>query len=232
MELLTISIMSSNLCKTGISENCHWDEDDNDIFASISSQIYFKNLVLRETNYVALGEQAELGEDHATFPLDGDGEYALVLKFCEIGRLDSDHNPVLINELKMSDFKQVFMRQNNNSEFPRARNTNTICTQMTALYHNSSLAFIQFALESKSAEESRKCKKKFDGPDAVIIVATATVVVLVGKATLLTSQLNYDKHVSALPKSAELEAQTIFSNLQEVYKESALVEADSSRPGE
>ncbi|KAI9577441.1 uncharacterized protein LOC119641610 [Glossina fuscipes] len=32
------TLVPSNQCKTGISKNYHWDEDDNDIFASISTQ--------------------------------------------------------------------------------------------------------------------------------------------------------------------------------------------------
>ncbi|KAI9578001.1 hypothetical protein GQX74_014145 [Glossina fuscipes] len=36
--------MSSNQCKTGISKNYHWDEDDNDICASISTQEILKKV--------------------------------------------------------------------------------------------------------------------------------------------------------------------------------------------
>uniref|UniRef100_A0A1B0AF39 Uncharacterized protein n=1 Tax=Glossina pallidipes TaxID=7398 RepID=A0A1B0AF39_GLOPL len=32
------TLVSSNQCKPGISKNYHWDEDDNDLFASISTQ--------------------------------------------------------------------------------------------------------------------------------------------------------------------------------------------------
>uniref|UniRef100_A0A1B0FMQ1 Uncharacterized protein n=1 Tax=Glossina morsitans morsitans TaxID=37546 RepID=A0A1B0FMQ1_GLOMM len=32
------TLVSSNQCKTGISKNYHWDEDDNDLFACISTQ--------------------------------------------------------------------------------------------------------------------------------------------------------------------------------------------------
>ncbi|KAI9575988.1 hypothetical protein GQX74_013880 [Glossina fuscipes] len=78
-----MTLVSANQCKTGISKNYHWDEDDNDFFASISTQEIldqnrkvnnnvrsiskFPNLMLRETN-VALGlqktsgKQPELGE--------------------------------------------------------------------------------------------------------------------------------------------------------------------------
>uniref|UniRef100_A0A1B0G1P7 Uncharacterized protein n=1 Tax=Glossina morsitans morsitans TaxID=37546 RepID=A0A1B0G1P7_GLOMM len=53
--------VSSNQCKTGISKNYHWAEDDNDLFLSISTQGYSKNLVLRESN-VALGLQKASGD--------------------------------------------------------------------------------------------------------------------------------------------------------------------------
>uniref|UniRef100_A0A1A9VEP3 Uncharacterized protein n=1 Tax=Glossina austeni TaxID=7395 RepID=A0A1A9VEP3_GLOAU len=84
--------VSSNQCKTGISENYHWDEDDNDLFLSISTQEIVdqndspnisrfpankqitqgnqrnnKNFMLRENNvgfglHKASGEQPKLGE--------------------------------------------------------------------------------------------------------------------------------------------------------------------------
>uniref|UniRef100_A0A1B0FM23 Uncharacterized protein n=1 Tax=Glossina morsitans morsitans TaxID=37546 RepID=A0A1B0FM23_GLOMM len=73
--------VSYNQCRTGISENYHhWDEDDNDLFVSISTQEIpvnkqitqgnqrnNKNLLLRESNVTlglqkASGERQELGE--------------------------------------------------------------------------------------------------------------------------------------------------------------------------
>uniref|UniRef100_A0A1A9VU42 Protein aurora borealis n=1 Tax=Glossina austeni TaxID=7395 RepID=A0A1A9VU42_GLOAU len=50
------TLVSSNQCKTGISKNYHWDEDDNDFFASISTQEILDQNVKINNNFPSISK--------------------------------------------------------------------------------------------------------------------------------------------------------------------------------
>uniref|UniRef100_A0A1B0ESB6 Uncharacterized protein n=1 Tax=Glossina morsitans morsitans TaxID=37546 RepID=A0A1B0ESB6_GLOMM len=101
--------VSSNRCKTGISENYHWDEDDNDLFLSISTQEIpvnkqitqgnqknNKNLVLRESkSNVALGLQKASGER----PKLGEGKNAVGRRSWKKNELEEVKNKMHQHEM-------------------------------------------------------------------------------------------------------------------------------------